>query len=161
MTRAAGPARTAVRERAWDTGAAGAAPCAPPRQRRGGPRRADSLAERAAGEREKDVLEGHRNDLDVADRRAGRARRVEGRGNEVACGGAVRGHRQSSVRPLAARDGRAATEPSDHRALIAIDADLEVDDFLGADGAFQSRGCIQRDDPAVVDDRDAVAELVG
>src|SRR5207237_1125056 len=80
----------------------------------------------AAGERQEDLLERHRDDLDVTNGRGGGARRVERRGNEVAGGCAMRGHGQGAVRPLASRDRRAALESIDHRALVAVKTDLQV-----------------------------------
>ena len=46
------------------------------------------------------------------------------------------------------------------RAVVAVDAELEMHDLLGTDRPLQGGRGVQRDDPSVVDDRDAVAELV-
>ena len=73
----------------------------------------------------------------------------------------MRGHGQSPVRSLAARDDRALTQSIEDRTVVAVESDLEMHDLLGADRPFQSGWCVQRDDPAVVDDRHAVAELIG
>src|SRR5206468_1296193 len=88
-------------------------------------------------------------------------RSVECRGDEVAGGCAMRGHGQGAVRPLASCDRRAAPESIDDGALIAVETDLQVNDLLRANRPFESSGCVQRDDPPVVDDRDAVGELRG
>src|SRR5438445_1582371 len=157
---AAGPARTEARGRASGSVAADAVPCEPPRRTPGCPRPRGSFAQRAAGDREKDVLESHGNYFDMADRGTGRSRGIERRRNEISRGGAVRGDRQRSVRTLAPRDRCASREAVDHRSLVAVQGDLEMHDLLRADRPLQSRGGVQGDDAAVVDDRDAVAELV-
>src|SRR5256712_9205125 len=96
----------------------------------------------------------------MADRGTGRSRGIERRGNEISRGGAVRGDRQRSVRALAPRDRCAPRETVDHRSLVAVQGDLEMYDLLRADSPLQSRGSVHGDDATVVDDRDAVAELV-
>jgi len=73
----------------------------------------------------------------------------------------VCGHRERAVVPLAARDDGAVREPRQHGCIFTGHADLEADDLLGADAALQRGGRVERDDLAVVDDRDAVTELVG
>src|SRR5437667_84346 len=123
--------------------------------------RCASFAELSAGEGEEHVLERDRHDFDVADRRAVRAGRVERRRNEVARGCAVRRHAQRPVAALASRERGAAAEAVKHRRVVADNADLQVHDLFRADRALQRSRRVERDDPAVVDDRYAVAELIG
>src|SRR6266571_2331340 len=130
---AAGRARTEARGTASDSVAADAAPSGPPRETPGYPRPGGSFAQRAAGDREKHVLESHGNYFDVADRGTGRSRGIERRGNEISRGGAVRGDHQRSVRTLAPRDRCAPREAVDHRSLVAVQGDLEMHDLLRPD----------------------------
>src|SRR5207248_6144211 len=53
-----------------------------------------------------------------------------------------------------------APKSIDDGRVIAIDADLEMNDLLGANRPLQGRGGVERGDPAVVDDRNAIAELI-
>ena len=70
-------------------------------------------------------------------------------------------HGEGAVRLLLTSDGPGATELSEKPKAVAVKADLEADDLLSANGLLQRGRRIQRDDLAVIDDRHAVAELVG
>src|SRR5687767_6546106 len=159
MTPEGAPARRGSRRAGSGSDARCATPCAPRRRGRGRRQRA-SLAQRPAGERDEDVLERDGHHLDVLDGGSCAARRVERGRDEVARRAAVGRHREGAVLTLAARDDAGLAEAPEECDVVAADADLQADDLLGADRPLQGGGRVERDDLSVIDDRDAVAQLV-
>src|SRR5204863_10188194 len=107
--------------------------------------------ERAAGQPQVDVVEGR---LAGGDR--SRETEVVDGGDGLLRGGVVerQGQRRADGKRVVAGDASVA-ELRERRADVAVDAEL---DELAAEVGEQSPRRVERDDPAGVDDRDAVAQ---